>query len=113
MRVRGGKEGRGGASCIPSPIYYGRAHLAKYCTTRCLTSPNGYNTVRWKECSHKIQPLGSRALAEQEEELRHSAAKIEGLGEQVAAAAQQRTEERKGRTEAERRLRAEKQVYLL
>lgn len=46
----------------------------------------------------------------QEEELRNRAAEMDDLGERVAVAAQLRAEERKGRTEAERRLRAEKQV---
>lgn len=46
----------------------------------------------------------------QEEELQARKAKITELGIQVASEGRQRTEERRGRTEAERRLRAEKQV---
>lgn len=46
----------------------------------------------------------------QEEELEVRAAKINQLGQQVASEGRQRAEERRGRTEAERRLRAEKQV---
>lgn len=42
--------------------------------------------------------------------MRNRAAEIDDLGERAAVAAQLRAEERKGRTEAERRLRAEKQV---
>lgn len=46
----------------------------------------------------------------QEEELQARTAKITELGMQVASEGRQRAEERRGRTEAERRLRAEKQV---
>ena len=46
----------------------------------------------------------------QDEELGARAAKITQLGIQVASEGRQRAEERRGRTEAERRLRAEKQV---
>lgn len=46
----------------------------------------------------------------QEDELEARAAKITQLGMQVASEGRQRAEERRGRTEAERRLRAEKQV---
>lgn len=46
----------------------------------------------------------------QEEELKAGAAKIKQLGMQVVSEGRQRAEERKGRTEAERRLRAQKQV---
>lgn len=46
----------------------------------------------------------------QEDELEVRAAKISQLGQQVASEGRQRAEERRGRTEAERRLRAEKQV---
>lgn len=49
--------------------------------------------------------------ASQRDGLRRQRQEIGQLGELLAAETRQRAEERKGRTEAERRLRAEKQVF--
>lgn len=80
-------------------------------TSNYSTFPRAFSDIAYRQTPGSLcKGSASCVRARQDDDLSRQAQDLAELGKLAASEARQRAEERKGRTEAERRLRAEKQV---